>query len=82
MGDFNATPLFPTRWRFLGKFSEVHKKNRPPFPDPYYRGRNIKSWWPTMNIDVMFSKITAKQPRYSLTKASDHPLIWAEFEVE
>ena len=82
MGDFNATPLFPTRWRFLKNYKEIHKKRRPPFPDPYYRGRNIKSWWPTMNIDVMFSKITAKKPRYSLTEASDHPLIWAEFEVE
>lgn len=85
MGDFNATPLFPTRLRFLKNYNEIHRKNRPPFPDKFYLGRNIKPWWPTMNIDVMFVNKAAQlrtiSCNNSLTKASDHPLIWAEIEL-
>lgn len=85
MGDFNATPLFPSRWRMLlAKFAEIHKSARPPFPDPFYKGKNIASWWPTMNIDVMYlnydSKLECIDSGHSLTSASDHPLIWARFK--
>jgi Endonuclease/Exonuclease/phosphatase family len=84
MGDFNATPLFPTRWRFLfKKYTEVHKNKRPMFPHPYFRGRNISNIYPDMNIDVIFAKkdINYFNAGSSLTSASDHPLIWVSYEV-
>jgi hypothetical protein len=82
-GDFNATPLFPLRWRIKrAGYKEVHALARPPFPYPTYRGQNLPWWLPVISIDAIFYKPAVKvfKSGHSLNPASDHPLIWADCE--
>ncbi len=83
-GDFNATPLFPLRWRITrAGYNESHVNARPPFPYPTYRGQNVPIWLPSISIDAIFHKPTIKtlNSGHSLNPGSDHPLIWAQLEV-
>lgn len=83
-GDFNATPIYPLRWRILrAGYHESLKDARPPFPYPTYRGQNLPFWLPTISIDAIFHKPAIKTVKsgHSLNSGSDHPLIWAELEV-
>lgn len=83
-GDFNATPFFPIRLflKFFG-YKQSHKfGNKPPFPSPTFRGKNIHWWLPNISIDAIYNngiKITSSS--HTINKGSDHPLIWSEFEV-
>ncbi len=83
MGDLNATPIFITRLRASRHYKETHAKNRPPFPSKEYRGKNIPLWLPTISIDAIYHKpeIQSSNAQYSLNYGSDHPLIWADFEL-
>jgi hypothetical protein len=83
-GDFNATPIFPLRKRILrAGYKEAHEVRRPPFPFPDYRGKNLHWWLPTITIDAIFYKPQVKllNTGHSLNPGSDHPLIWASFEL-
>lgn len=84
LGDFNATPFFLMRLKIkIKKYIETYKTNRPPFPSPFYRGKNIHWWLPNINIDAIYSKPVVKtiESGYSLNDGSDHPLIWNEVEL-
>lgn len=83
-GDFNATPLFPLRWRIKrAGYKEAHALARPPFPYPTYRGQNLPWWLPVISIDAIFHKsmVTVFESGHSLNPGSDHPLIWADCEL-
>jgi hypothetical protein len=83
IGDLNSPSFFWMRKRFeRAGYTEAHINDRPIYPHPGFRGINVPSWWPDMNLDAIMHRNTVNvlAAGHSYSNASDHPIVWVDID--